>query len=147
MDEIRFATGVVEMPVNGGRAIRFNPADIGFLDTLYSLLGKLDAINSDEDKKRARTDDPAKFFDYARLCDRRMREAVDSVFGEGFSGEVFGELRLFALADGLTIIENFIFAIIDKMDDSVKENMEKRNDRLAKYTAKYRKSRNERPVE
>lgn len=147
MDEIRFATGVVEMPVNGGRTIRFNPADIGFLDTLYSLLGKLDAINNDEDKKRAKTDDPAKFFDYARLCDRRMKEAVDAVFGEGFSGEVFGELRLFALADGLTVIENFIFAIIDKMDDSVKENMEKRNDRMAKYTAKYRKSRNERPVE
>ena len=50
MDEIRFSTGVVEMSVNGGRTIRFNPADIGFLDTLYSLLGKLDAINSDEDK-------------------------------------------------------------------------------------------------
>jgi len=147
MEELIFATGVVEMKVNGGRIIRFNPADIGFLDTLYSLLGKLDAINSDEDKKRAKTDDPAKFFDYARLCDRRMKEAVDAVFGEGFCGEVFGELRLYALADGLTIIENFIFAIIDKMDDSVKENMEKRNDRLAKYTAKYRKSRNERPVE
>ena len=58
MDEIRFSTGVVEMSVNGGRTIRFNPADIGFLDTLYSLLGKLDAINSDEDKKRAKTDDP-----------------------------------------------------------------------------------------
>jgi hypothetical protein len=141
MEELIFATGVVEMKVNGGRIIRFNPADVGFLDTLYSLLGKLEAIQQDEDKKKEKTDDPSKFFDYARLCDKRMRDAVDSVFGEGFSSEVFQELRLFALADGLTVIENFIFAIVDKMDDSVRENMAKRNDRMAKYTAKYRKSR------
>lgn len=141
MEELRFSTGVVEMAVNGGRTIRFNPADIGFLDTLYSLLGKLESIQADEDKKKAKKDDPAKFFDYNRICDKRMKDAVDSVFGEGFCNDVFQGVRLFALAEGLTVIENFIFAIIDKMDESVRENMAQRNDRMAKYTEKYQKSR------
>ena len=141
MKELNFSTGVVEMAVNGGRTIRFNPADIGFLDTLYSLLGKLESIDAETLKKRDKTDDPAKFFDYARLCDKRMKEAVDSVFGEGFCNDVFQGVRLFALAEGLTVIENFIFAIIDKMDESVRENMAQRSGRMAKYTEKYQKSR------
>lgn len=139
MEELNFSTGVKEMQVNGGRIIRFNPADIGFMDTLYSLLGKLESIKADEDKKREKTDDLAKFFDYARLCEKRMRDAVDSVFGEGFCNDTFDGVRLWALSDGLTVIENLVFAITDKMDDSVRDNLAKREGRIAKYTAKYQK--------
>lgn len=146
MKELNFETGVAEMSVNGGRVIRFNPADIGFADTLYSLLGKIEAIEADTAKKREKTDDPAKLFDYARASDRRMREAVDSVFGEGFCDDVFQGVRLVALADGLSVIENFIFAVVDEMDESVHENMARRNDRIAKYTAKYQAHKNVVPM-
>lgn len=139
MPEIRFSTGVVEIPVNGGRAIRFNPVDVGFLDTLYGLLAKVDMIDKETAKKREKTEDLSKVFDYMRASDKRMREAVDAVFGEGFSDDVFNGVRLVAQADGLSVLENFVFAVLDQMDESVTENMAKRSERIAKYTAKYEK--------
>lgn len=54
MEGINFSTGVVEMPVNGGRTIRFNPADPGFLTTLYELLGKIETIEADTKKKQGK---------------------------------------------------------------------------------------------
>lgn len=141
MKELNFSTGVVEMQVNGVRSIRFNTSDIGFLETLYGLLGKIEAIDADTAKKKDKTTDPAKLFDLARSSDKRMRDAVDAIFGDGFCDEVFQGVRLLALADGLTVIENFIFAVVDEMDESVRDNLAKRNDRIAKYTAKYQKHR------
>lgn len=139
MSEIRFSTGVVEVPVNGGRTIRFNPTDVGFLDTLYGLLAKVDAIDKETAKKREKTEDVSKVFDYMRASDKRMREAVDAMFGEGFSDDVFNGVRLVAQADGLSVLENFVFAVFDQMDESVTKNMAKRGERIAKYTAKYEK--------
>lgn len=147
MKELNFATGLIEAQVNGGRVIRFNPADVGFMDTLFGLLGKIEAIAAETEKKQGKTDNPATLFDYARVSDKRMREAVDSVFGEGFCEEVFPGIRLTALADGLTVLENFIFAVLDEMDESVRDNLSKRNERIAKYTAKYRAHRHGKSLE
>ncbi len=147
MKELNFETGLAEMQVNGGRIIRFNPADIGFMDTLFSLLGKIESIEAETEKKRGKTEDLAKLFDYARASDKRMREAVDSVFGENFCEEVFPGLRLTAMADGLTVLENFVFAVLDEMDESVRDNLAKREGRIAKYTAKYQSHRHDKPVE
>lgn len=147
MEGINFETGLVDMPVNGGRKIKFNPADIGFLETIYGLLAKLETIEKEMEKKRAKTDDLAKLFDHSRSSDKRMREAVDSVFGEGFCADVFPGVRLMAMANGLTVLENFLFAIIDEMDESVRANLEQRNDRIAKYTAKYQGRKNAVPME
>jgi len=153
MEELNFSLGVQEFKINGSRVIRFNPADIGFVDTVCSLGRKLDAIRIGTDKKAEKTNDPDKPYDYERLCDKRMREAMDAVFGEGFSKDVFQELRLCALSGGLMLYENFIYTILDKMNDSVMDNLSKRNGRIAQYTAKYtakykeaRESRNEQPV-
>lgn len=137
MAEINFSTGVVEMSVNGKRTIKFNPSDVGFIETLYSLMAKVEEIESDSRKKRENTDEPAKVFDYFRASDKRMREAVDAVFGDGFCDDVFDGVRLVALADGLTVLENFVFAVVDQMDESVRSNMEARNAKIEKYTAKY----------
>lgn len=147
MKELNFETGLMEMAVNGGRTIRFNPADIGFLDLLYGLLGKIEAIEAETRKKQGQTEDLAKLFDRSRASDKRMREAVDSVFGEGFSADVFPGIRLTAMAGGLTVLENFIFAIVDEMDESVRDNLAKREGRIAKYTAKYQARNNVVPLE
>ena len=142
MKELKFETGLVEMAVNGGRVIRFNPADVGFMDTLYALLGKIEAIEAETRKKQDKTEDLAKLFDRSRSSDKRMREAVGSVFGEGFCAQVFPSVRLTALADGLSVLENFVFAIMDEMDESVRDNLAKREGRIAKYTAKYQARKN-----
>lgn len=139
MPEIVFSTGLVEIPVNGIRNITINPSDLGFLDTIYGMLAKIDSIDREARKKVEKVDDPSKIFDHMRLSDKRMRETVDAVFGEGFCDDIFKGIRLTALADGLTVIENFAFAVIDQMDEDIKQNMAKRNDRISHYTAKYEK--------
>lgn len=140
MVELNFDIGLVEMKVNGARSIWVNPSDVGFLETLYTLMGKIDAIDKDINKKREKTDDPAKLFDVHRASDRRMREAVDAVFGENFCADVFQGVRLLAITEsGLTVLENFIYAVIDQMDDSTKVNLSNRNASINKYTAKYQK--------
>ena len=48
---------------------------------------------------------------------------------------------LFAIADGMTVIENFLFGVLDMMDESVTENISKRDAKIRKYTEKYRKYR------
>ena len=147
MKELRFETGLAEMTVNGGRVIRFNPSDVGFMDPLYTLLGKIEAIEAEANKKQAKTDELGRLFDLSRSSDRRMRDAVDSVFGEGFCDDVFSGVRLTALADGLSVLENFVFAIMDEMDESVRNNLAKREGRIAKYTAKYQARKNAAPLE
>lgn len=139
MADILFDTGVKEFQVNGVRTIRFNPADIGFAETLYSVIAKINAIDEETKKKRSGTNDYAKIFDYNRAEDKKMRDAVDSVFGENFCADVFGDIRLTAIADGLSVIENFAFAVLDQMDKSITENMAKRDARISKYTEKYQK--------
>ena len=139
MAEIVFETGVQEFKVNGGRNIRFNPVDSGFAETLYSLIAKVTDIDDERRKRTEKNQDYAKIFDYNRAADNRMREAVDSVFGENFCKDVFGDIRLTAIADGLSVVENFLLAVLDQMDESVTENLAKRDARIAKYTAKFAK--------
>ena len=139
MEELNFALGVKEFKVNGGRTVRFNPADEGFLEVLYGLIGKLDELAQTRRKKTEKAgEDWAKRFEYAKSCDEQMRRAVDDVFGDGFSADVFGAVRLTAAADGLTVAENLIWTLVDRMDEDVKANLARRSERVRYYTDKYK---------
>lgn len=126
--------------VDTGRTVDFNPADSGFAESLYCLVSKLSQIHDAKSQEYEAEEDPAARFDISRAEDAEMRDAVDSMFGEGFCKDVF-KTRLFALADGMTVIENFLFGILDEMDESVTENLAKRDAKIKKYTDKYAKYR------
>ena len=126
--------------VDTGRTVSFNPADQGFAEDLYGLVSKLSRIHEEKKKEYEAEEDAAARFDIGRAEDAEMRSAVDSLFGEGFCGDVF-KTRLFALADGMTVIENFLFGLLDEMDESITQNMAKRDARIKKYTEKYGKYR------
>lgn len=137
------SSGIKHMPVlmgnvDTGRFVDFNPADQGFAEELYGLVSKLSAIHDNKAKEYEAAPDPASRFDISRVEDAQMRAAVDALFGEGFSRDVF-KTRLFALADGMTVVENFLFALLDEMDESITANMAKRDERIRKYTDKYSK--------
>lgn len=132
-------TGLIELSINGKRTIHINPVDTGFIETLYGLASKLEAIHKEKAAAAEAEEDAAARFDISRAEDKEMREAVDSVFGDGFCADVFPGVRLFALADGMTVIENFLYALMDKMDEDITANMAKRDARIQKYTSKYEK--------
>lgn len=132
-------SGLVEVDINGVRKIKFNPSDTGFAEDLYGLTSKLDKIGKEKDMEYEASDDIAARFDISRAKDMEMRAAVDDFFGEGFCADVFLGVRLVALADGLTVIEDFLYGLLDKMDEDITANIAKRDARIKKYTDKYRK--------
>ena len=149
MDQNKFAveSGLVHLSLvredgsETGRSIDFNPADIGFAEDLYGLISKLDAIHMESVRKVGQVSDAASLFDINRAEEKEMRAAVDGLFGEGFCADVFGTVRLFALVNGLTVIENLLLALFDQMEESVAANISVRDARVKKYTEKYNKHR------
>lgn len=140
---ISISSGIKHMPVfdgdrDTGRTVDFNPADQGFAELLYGLISKLANIHDGKKPEYEAEKDLIKRFETIVAEDAEMRQAVDSVFGDGFCKDVF-KVRLFAMADGLTVIENFLYAMLDEMDEAVTENLAKRDARIKKYTEKYSK--------
>lgn len=141
------ASGVVHLNLvredgsETGRSIDLNPSDQGFAEDLYGLVSKIEQIHVENRALLEAEQDAAARFDICRSEDREMRAAVDGLFGENFCRDVFGTVRLFALANGLTVIENLLLALLDEMDESITANIAKRDERIQKYTQKYNKHR------
>lgn len=138
-DTMVLNTGLVELDINGTRTIKFNPSDVGFAEDLYGLASKIGAIQDAKEAEFARAEDPVAKFDISRAEDREIRAAVDDYFGEGFCGDIFPGVRLYALADGMTLIENLLYGLLDKMDADITANIAKRDAKIKKYTDKYHK--------
>ena len=144
MEGMNITSGIRVMPVivdgmDTGRTVNFNPADQEFAEELYSLVHRIGQIHEEKNRLREAEPDILKKFDINRAEDREMREAVDLLFGDGFSEAVF-PTRLFAVSeDGLTVVESFLFSLTDKLDEGITTRIAKRNANIRKYTDKYRK--------
>lgn len=144
MKNVELTSGIQRLPVivdgqDTGRIVAFNPADQEFAETLYALVHRIGEIHKEKNRQRSDEADVLKKFDLNREEDRQMRQAVDEVFGEGFSADVF-QTRLFALSEeGLTSVESFLFSLLDQMDEGITAKMSRRDANIRKYTDKYRK--------
>ena len=143
MEKLEISSGLRHMPVivdgwDTGRTVNFNPADQEFAEELYALVHKIGQIHKQQNERRGKETDILKKFEINREEDREMRRAVDDVFGEGFANDVF-KVRLFAVSDGLTVVEAFLFALLDEMEETATANISKRDEKIRKYTDKYRR--------
>lgn len=144
MKNVELTSGIQRLPVivdgqDSGRIVAFNPADQEFAEMLYALVHRIGEIHKDKNQLRSEETDVLKKFEINREEDQQMRCAVDEVFGEGFCGDVF-QTRLFALSEeGLTVVESFLFSLLDQMDEGITAKMAKRDANIRKYTDKYRK--------
>lgn len=143
MKPVEIKSGIQVMPVivdgwDTGRTVNFNPADQEFAEELYTLVYRIGKIHEQKNQLRKTEPDMLKRFELNRAEDAEMRQAVDDVFGEGFSNDVF-KTRLFAVADGLTVVETFLFALLDEMDEKTTAAIASRDAKVKKYTEKYRK--------
>lgn len=118
----------------------FNPLDMGLSRRLFSAFEKLDKMNEgykDEVQKNA---DKKEIFDIGQKMDREMREIInEEVFGFDICTPLFGELNLYALANGFPIWANLLFALVDEMDTAYAREQKLTNPRISKYTKKYHK--------
>ena len=138
MADIRFDTGVKEFNINGAVTVRFSPTDFTFIEKVYSAMESLDKRQDAYRAEVEKITDEA-VFDLARRVDAEAREEINAIFNSDICTPVFGDLSLYAVADGLPVWANFILAIIDQFEGAFAEEKKKTNPRIAKYTAKYSK--------
>lgn len=139
MAEIRFDTGIKEFDINGAVKVQFCPTDMSFIEKVFNVG---DAIDKKSEEFQARIDkieDNRELFDEARAIDGEIRDLLNSIFDEDVCTPLFGTMSTFSAAEGLPVWANFLFAIIDTLDGDFAEQKKKTNQRLQKYTAKYKR--------
>lgn len=146
---LNFDTGVVEYDINGTAKVRFNPTDAEFVERLYNTFKTLEE-QQDELQRQIEEigEDGEKILVVAHARDKNMREYIDALFAqEGIANEIFNGINCYALADGMPIWVNFLFAIAEEIDAAFTEQgkrrdprMTKLNDKNAELLAKYKKA-------
>nr|DAG62663.1 MAG TPA: tail assembly chaperone [Caudoviricetes sp.] len=136
--ELNFANGVQSYTVNGVKdALRLNPADAEMLRKVYLALKDLEGKQKEQAEAREKSGDIQAVFDRLHALDQEMRGVLDGLFGDGLCEKIFGEMSLYALADGFPVWENFLLAVIDLFDDSVKREAALSDKRIQKHVQKY----------
>ena len=138
--ELNFANGVQSYTVNGVEdALRLNPTDAEMLQKIYLAMKDLEGKQKERAKVGKRSEDIEETFSRLHALDQEMRGVLDILFGIGVCEKIFGEMSLYASADGLPVWENFILAVIDLFDDSVKREAALSDKRIQKHVQKYHK--------
>ena len=143
MRELNFDTGLVRYTVNGIEgAVCFNPTDSAFFKKVYDLFSELSEKCDQYEKKMKQTQDGTDRYLIISQLDAEIDAAIDAVFDKpGLSEMIFTvdgkRVSPNALAGGFPLWANFILAIADEADASVKEQLAKSKSRMEKYTKKY----------
>ena len=139
MKELNFETGLVTYSLNGKCDVSFNPTDSNFVERLFKTFDDLD---KKQEAYKAEVDtiaDKKEIFEVARKRDAEMRDMVDEAMGAPVCDALFGDMNVYALADGLPVWANMMLAIMDEIDTSFAREQRSTNERIKKYTDRYRK--------
>ena len=102
--ELNFANGVQSYTVNGVEdALRLNPTDAEMLQKIYLAMKDLEGKQKERAKVGKRSEDIEETFSLLHALDQEMRGVLDILFGIGVCEKIFGEMSLYASADGLPV--------------------------------------------
>lgn len=139
MKDLNFETGVVTYNINGKCEISFNPTDSAFVEKLFNSFETLDKKQEQYKEDVQKNANKREIFDLANKMDDEMRDIIDDTLGTGVCDALFGEMNVYALADGLPVWANLILSVMDEIDTTFARETKATNARLAKYTKKYAK--------
>lgn len=134
---LQFDTGVVEYTVNDTATIAFNPTDASFADKFYETIQQLEAKQESLRDEAQKLEDPKEMLDFMRQRDKEMRSAIDDLFGVGISAELFPSMNCYAMANGLPVWMNLMFAVADEIAAAMSEEQKKTDPRISSYNKKY----------
>ena len=135
---IQFDTGVKTYDLNGKITVSFSPTDLAFIERVYTALERMDAAQ-EKYKAVADKENTKEVFHIARQMDEEARAEINGIFGLDVCSALFGSINIFAIADGFPIWANFLLAIVEQFEGAYNAEAKKKNPRLEKYIAKYRK--------
>lgn len=139
MKELNFDTGVATYAINGKCELSFNPTDSAFVEKLFTAFETLDKKQDAYKAEVEKTANKREVFDTARKMDEEMREIINEAFGTDLCNALFGEMNVYALADGLPVWANLMLAVMDEVDTTFAREQKATNPRVSKYTKKYHK--------
>ena len=137
MKELTVLTGVQEYRLNDVCTVCFNPTDTAFVEKLFCAFETLDKKQDAYKAEVEKTADKKEIFETARKMDAEMRDIVNDVFGVDVCTALFGDMNVYALADGLPVWANLMLAIMDEIDTAFARESKATNPRISKYTKKY----------
>ena len=146
---LNFDTGVIEYDINGAATVRFNPTDAEFVERFYNTFKTLEAEQDElQEQIDAADGDGEKILVVAHARDEAMRGYIDTLFvQEGIANEIFSGMNCYALADGMPVWVNLLFAVAEEIETAFNEQgkqhdprMKKLSDKNAELLAKYKKA-------
>ena len=141
MKELSFESGLVTYSINGACEVSFNPTDSNFVERLYTTFEELDRKQDEYKAQVEKLSDKREIFDYVHERDAEMRGMIDGLFATPVCDALFGNMNVYAIANGLPVWCNFLLAVMDEVDTTFAKEQKATNPRIAKYTAKYQKYR------
>ena len=78
-------------------------------------------------------------FPIARELDAKMRGILNDLFGKEICEPLFGGMNLFASSGGLPVWANLMLAVTDEVQNAMQGELDRREERIAKYVSKYKK--------
>lgn len=135
---ISFETGLVTYNLNDKIEVSFNPTDTVFVEGLFNAFDELDK-KQDAYKAEIEKAEKREIFDIAKKRDAEMRELIDKTLGAPVCDALFGEMNVYALANGLPIWANLLLAIIDEVDVTFAKEQKLTDGRIKKYSQRYKK--------
>lgn len=114
--------------------------DVFFLGRIMEAAEKLDALHSE--LKSEAPADAEKFMDFYRksqLTDKQMREIIDGLFDAPVCDTLYAHQSMFALGNGVPTWANVLYGVIDSMDAGLTSEKANAQQRIRKYSEKYKK--------
>ncbi len=139
MAEIRIDDGLVSYTLNGKCEVTFNPTDPAFAERLYTTFDTLDKQQEDYKAQVEKIGNTRKVFDFVKERDAEMRQYIDDLFEQPVSEHIFGNMNVYAIANGLPVWANLLLAIMDEIDVVFTREQKLTHPRISKYTKKYHK--------
>lgn len=140
--ELSFDSGVKEYTiqgVNGVVTVYFNPADVNFAKKAYRVFNDLRKKQEERVSKLDTTEPSDELFDMVDSIDKEMRGIINDLFGQNIADTLFGSVNAYSAANGAPVWQNFMNAIIDQFDEATKREQALADEKIRKYTQKYKK--------
>ena len=138
MKSLELNLGVEEYLLAGKVAVSFNPTDMNFLERLSRDFEQLDALQAEVRATKEKITDDREVFPIARELDGKMRGILNDLFGKEICEPLFGGMNLFASSGGLPVWANLMLAVTEEVQNSMQDELQQREKRIAKYVAKYK---------
>lgn len=137
--DVIFEEGYKEFTINGDptRVIKFNPSDISIIERAQKVRKEI----SEEVKSldNLKIEDEEELANAVNQVNEIVKEKINYIFGSDVSDIAFGLQSPIASANGVTLAERFISAVLPIIQKEIEEEDKKSKARISKYTERYHK--------